>query len=50
MDDEQTPQPSPLLEKVWAVAGLLAGAALIFMAIDLLRPAKPEAASDDSGA
>ena len=51
--DEDTPVPgSPLLEKAWAVAGLLAAAALAWMAIDLLRPRAPavQEVPDDSGA
>jgi hypothetical protein len=49
--DEDQPQGggTDVLEKIWAVAGLLAGAALIWMAVDLLRPAKtPEAVTDGS--
>ncbi|HEY1672517.1 MAG TPA: hypothetical protein VGG50_07355 [Streptosporangiaceae bacterium] len=45
--DEDGPVSGSLLEKAWAVAGLLAGAALIFMAVDLLRPQRPEAPGDN---
>jgi hypothetical protein len=39
-----------LLEKVWAVAGLLAGAVLAWMAIDLLRgPKIPDETGDGDG-
>jgi hypothetical protein len=52
MDDNE-PKPGSFLETAWAIAGLLAGAALIFMAIDLLIPRKNddlEPVADDSGA
>jgi hypothetical protein len=45
--DETEPQPGNLLDKAWAIAGLLAGAALIFMAIDLLRPHPKPGVPDD---
>jgi hypothetical protein len=46
--DETEPQPGGgLLDKAWAIAGLLAGAALIFMAVDLLRPHPKPGAPDD---
>ena len=50
MDDEQ-PQPgNGLLDKAWAIAGLLAAAALAWMALDLLLPHKqPEAVDGDGG-
>jgi hypothetical protein len=48
MDDEQ-PKGSALLEKAWAIAGLLAAAALAWMAIDLLIPRKPAEAESDAG-
>jgi hypothetical protein len=48
MDDEQ-PKGSALLEKAWAIAGLLAAAALAWMAIDLLIPRKPAEADSDAG-
>jgi hypothetical protein len=41
--------PNPL-EKVWAVAGLLAGVVLAWMAIDLLRgPRIPDETGDGDG-
>jgi hypothetical protein len=46
--DEEQPQPSLMLEKCWAIAGLLAAAALAWMAIDLLIPHKPAEKADDA--
>jgi hypothetical protein len=46
--DEEQPKGSEILEKCWALAGLLAAAALAWMAIDLLIPRKPAQADDDA--
>jgi hypothetical protein len=48
--DEDQPQGNSLLDKAWAVAGLLAAAALMWMALDLLLPHKPAEEPNDNGA
>ena len=46
--DEDTPQPGTQ-DKIMAVVGLAVGIVLIAISIDLLRPAKQEAAAGDDG-
>ena len=48
MDEDQPPAGSQLLDKAWAVAGLLAAVALAWMAVDLLRGPRPAEVTDDA--
>jgi hypothetical protein len=43
--DDDTPVSGPL-DKVWAAFGLVAGIALVWMAVDLLRPRREETSDD----
>jgi hypothetical protein len=47
--DEDTPQPG-VQDKIMAAVGLLVGAVLIVISIDLLRPAKVKDEAVDGGA
>lgn len=48
-DEPQPDTGNPMLEKAGAVVTLLAGLALIAIAIDTLRPKRDQDQADDSG-
>jgi hypothetical protein len=48
MDEDQAPAGGTLLDKAWAIAGLMAAAALAWMAIDLLRGPRAPAVEADT--